>query len=167
MSFMGVILSLECRHCDYEFQAFAEVGMMYSYGYSQTVKQARNGELGEEIQRFFEEHPDGLIDASNVIGQCTQCGKHYSVPDLSMYVPKENVEPDPSDLWPMAFWNDGITCVEPGALREGRNYTLIGKYSHKCEACGGALEVFSDRRGPFNCPKCHRKIFAQDSGMWD
>ncbi len=87
---MGSGYSLKCRKCGYEFSANLGVGFMFPLAYQETMEAGKAGKLGKEVKRFLEEHPDGVMDCSSVILQCSECGALGCGPDLSMYVPGED-----------------------------------------------------------------------------
>lgn len=48
----------ECPDCDFKIFANYGAGFSYPQVYSDTIENIKNGELGEEIKAFFEEHGD-------------------------------------------------------------------------------------------------------------
>ena len=58
---MGRGTEYKCNKCGYGFITHSGVGMLFPAQYEQTVNKAKAGDLGEEIKRFFEEHPDDLV----------------------------------------------------------------------------------------------------------
>lgn len=131
--------------------------MMYPRIYEGTRIAALEGELGEEIQKFLQDNPDGEIDSSRVLGRCSSCGEFETVTDLTTYLPNENF-PDRKIKFP-ADWE----------LEE--YYKIFAKYPHKCKNCGGELEIFrgSDLRnnGMLKCPRCRESLTVKKWGHWD
>ena len=93
---MGTGFRYECQKCGFKFSQMNGTGFLFPSVYAKTVQRAKNGELGEEIQQFFEEHPDGAVNAENVTLCCNSCGILATKMDLTMYIPKKNWMPG----WP-------------------------------------------------------------------
>lgn len=179
---MGMCYELECEKCGYRFYASFGVGFMYPQVYQETKTAALNGELGEEIQKFLQENPDGAVNASRIFGKCTKCGNLETVPDLTMYLPNEkNPAPkkNPQERWSVAMPFYNADYVAPFDLQY--HYKVFAKYQHKCKRCGGDLETFnedvfkvSETNGKLNldspklkCPNCHAALNLIDLLRWD
>ena len=87
MVLVGRMYSFYCQKCKIRIEAKFGIGMMFPTVYRNTVLKAKNGEIGEEIQKFFTENPNGAIDVSYVFGVCSECGQYEKILDLTMYVP--------------------------------------------------------------------------------
>lgn len=167
---MGQGYKMVCPKCGYEFNASFGVGMMFPAVYDETIQEGKRGELGEELQKFLLEHPDGAINASYVVSMCKKCGWLENIMDLSMYLPKNGFKPNKAKVrWSVAYPGTGIEYVAPWDLSNKEHYELFAKYPHKCKRCGGDVEIFKEKeRNYFRCPHC--KIRLQDTGAilcWD
>lgn len=182
---MGCGYDLHCKRCNYNFAVSFGVGFMFPEVYEETVQQAKRGELGAELKKFFTEHPDGAIDVSYALGVCQKCGELYAVKDLSMYLPKDDFSPAKrQSRWSIAAPFTGVEYVSPMDLVE--HYELFAKYPHKCK-CGGEMKIFTedyfkkirysvDTDFPtliteirdFDCPRCHGKLVVGSGRiLWD
>ena len=158
---------------------------MFPEVYEETVQQAKLGELGAELKKFFDEHPDGAIDVSYALGLCKTCGELYTVKDLSMYLPKDDFSPAKRQShWSVAAPFTGAEYVSPTDLKE--HYELFAKYPHECK-CGGEMKIFNEddfqktrhsmetsfptfvtEIRDFDCPCCHGKLLVEGYTMlWD
>lgn len=170
---MGKFVELKCKFCKYEIQIGFGIGMAFPRVYEQTITAAKNGELGEEIQNFLSENPNGAIDVSRVLAVCKTCGACEKVYDLTMYLPKENIlqaEKNNPGRWSVAMPFYNSKYVMPSDLKE--NYKVFAAYPHKCKRCGGEVEILNEddvqKLRKIKCPKCHsiRKMKAE-FGHWD
>lgn len=164
---MGQGYSMVCPKCGYEFNASFGVGMMFPAVYDETVQEGKRGELGEELQKFLLEHPDGAINASYVVGACKKCGELENLMDLSMYLPKENSKPDkPKGRWSVSMPFDRAEYVSPMDLKA--HYELVAKYSHRCKHCGGDVKIFTEKTiGRIKCPHCKLRLEETGLILWD
>lgn len=162
---MGMGYELKCQKCDYTFYQSEGVGFLFPMVYAETVQQAKNGELGEEIQNFFKEHDDGAIDAGNVTLCCDKCGALKTDMDLTMFVPKDN---KPSQIehgrWTVGMPFEGAEYVCDSDLSEYYNEYM--KYPHKCDECGGSMHIVK-RGEPLKCPKCKKDLKVVGFINWD
>ena len=175
---MGSGCSLKCRKCGYEFSANLGVGFMFPLAYQETMEAGKAGKLGKEVKRFLEEHPDGVMDCSSVILQCSECGALGCGPDLSMYVPGEETPPLSSGNWSVSFPHEGVSCVAPWHLER---YKLFGLYDHRCKECKGKMKIIKEKefeqliRGAdadhsptkIPCPECREPLWLDEMLMWD
>ena len=139
---MGIGYIFNCQKCGYEFEAFLGIGMAFEEDHIETLEKAREGKLGKKVQKFFLEHPNADIDSSYVFAQCPKCGKHETVQNLSMYVPK------------------------------GEKYGLFIRYEHKCKDCGEPLEIIaakdiSEQTAKIKCPHCKSALVGFPGILWD
>lgn len=168
---MGMGYQIACTKCGYNFTVMFGVGMMFPRAYEKTVQQAKSGELGEEIQNFLLEHPDGAIDVSAVMGVCKNCGRLENITDLSMYLPKENFSPpETQGRWSVAAPFTETKYVSPWDLKT--HYELFAEYPHKCKHCGGELEIFTEKDAKhglsnLKCPLCHATLNMNANLLWD
>ena len=101
---MGHGSEMKCKKCGFMFRAFTGAGLDFPFVYDETVQKAKDGELGVEIQKFFDEHPDGAINADYVTLCCDECGELFTGQDLTMYVPKMKKPPAlKHGKWSVAF----------------------------------------------------------------
>ena len=182
---MGCGYNVHCEQCDYRSQVYFGVGLMLPKVYEETVQKAKLGELGAELKKFFEEHPDGAIDVSYALGLCKKCGAFYTVTDLSTYLPIDDFSPN-KGYCPRSVAESfhEAEYVLPRDLNE--HYELFAKYPHKCK-CGGEMKIFNEddfqktrhsmetsfptfvtEIRDFDCPRCHGKLLVEGYTMlWD
>ena len=155
---MGRIYSFYCKKCKYRLETSLGIGMMFPLVYKNIVEKSKNGELGEEIQKFFIDNPNGVVDVENVLGFCEECGEYETIKDLTMYVPKTNYEESAKDY---VFYRD---------LKE--HYKIFKEYRHKCKNCGSDLKIVlheeSDKhKRNIICPICKKYMIKKFFGYWD
>ena len=144
---MGQGGNYRCNKCGYELNAWTGVGFLYPMVCEENTEKAKKGELGEKLQKFFEEHPDGKLDCSKVLLRCEDCGAYDVVLALAMYIPKDGTKP-----------NDAIWDLD--------GYKKIGSYKHVCEACGGNMKKVK-KESELICPECGEQLELVDEVMWD
>lgn len=86
---MGRGFGLICRKCRYEFGIHLGVGFGFPQNYQNIMEAAKAGKLGREVRYFLRENPEGTLDCSQVLLQCTVCDSLERGIDLSMYIPKD------------------------------------------------------------------------------
>ena len=64
---MGQGYSLGCKRCGYKISANLGVGFAFPRVYEAVMKEAQGGKLGETVQSFLKEHPDGALDCDQVL----------------------------------------------------------------------------------------------------
>ena len=152
---MGSGCVYKCSACGYSFEASVGVGFLYPDTYQETMAAARRGELGEKVQQFLSEHPDGALDPSDQIACCLSCKRYETVQDLTMYFFPDGL-PEPPGRWSIAFPAEGENYVDPGTMQQqGKIYA---RYPHRCHSCGGKMKLlkrFSFQ--PLPCPNCRGK----------
>ncbi len=162
---MGSGYKMICPKCGFDFYSSTGVGMMFPRVYAETVRKAKNGELGKEIQAFFMEHPDGAINAESVSLCCEKCGHLTNGRDLTMYVPKAG---KPNKL----EHRSGSTAKPSDAERYKSRFELedyyveYKKYSHKCDKCGGSMRIMEEGE-EFVCPECKVPLERGLQIVWD
>ena len=175
---MGTGYLLKCRKCGYEFSANLGVGFMFPLASQETVEAGREGKLGKEVKKFLEGHPDGALDCSTVILQCSECGELESGPDLSMYVPGEDSPAPSSGNWTVAYPHEGSSYVTPWDLVK---YKLFALYDHRCRRCKGKMKIikeeefkklicgddFDNHPTKMICPKCREPLWLGEIMMLD
>ncbi len=151
---MGSGKVFKCKACGEEFSAMTGVGMIFPSIYEETVKDIRSGEYGEDWKKFFEEHPDGVVNCEKELLICEECGVPKCEMNLSLYLPKEGAK----DLPKHPFGDDF------------KKFNLYAKYQHKCDKCGGACNVVKSARiKRVTCPECGG-VMEEDLGgaiLWD
>ena len=157
---MGTCYRLSCGKCGYKFNAWLGSGMFS--GFNITIDNSKNffrdAKIDEDIQRFFDENPEGVIfGGSNYFGICVKCGNYQMVTSMTMYIPKEGCSLRAEDT--AIFFGDKIKSIQ--------------KYVHKCNKCGGELEIFSESdlhnsgENSWKCPKCNTPMMLKWTGLWD
>ena len=161
---MGKILYFECnKHKEHNHEFFIGIGMLFPEQYDKIIKQIKKGKYGKEIKKFLEENPDGAINCNTEIAQCPKCGKLKEVPNLSMYVPKDNNEK--ADKSYVMSWE----------LKE--KYKKVKEYKHVCPKCSSEMKIikieydeYGDivKIGKIKCPECDGSVeWNGDCGCWD
>ncbi len=152
---MGSGTVMRCPKCGFEFQRMEGVGMLYPIVYEETMKKAREGELGEILKDFFDKNPDGVLNVEQVALCCDQCGSLSLDKDLTMYIPKndrvQNSVEDKSYIFEEELEYD---------------YLEIMKYPHKCEKCGGNMHRIKDDE-ILKCPDCKVTMEEVTQILWD
>ena len=152
---MGNGKAFKCKACGERFNAMTGIGMLFPTVYKDTVKNIRSGKYGEDWKKFFEEHPNGVVNCEKELLICEECGVPKNEMNLSLYLPKEGAE----DLPKLPFGDD---------LDE--KYTLYMKYPHTCDKCGGACNIVNASKiKRVACPKCGGVMEEDMDGiiLWD
>jgi predicted nucleic acid-binding Zn ribbon protein len=137
---MAFGLVFRCNECGEKFNAMRGVGMLFTRVYKKTVVDIRCGEYGKDWKKFFEEHPDGVVNCEKELLICEECGVPKNEMNLSLYLPKEGEK----DLPKYLFGED---------LKE--KYALYDKYPHKCDRCGGGCNIVDvSKISRVTCPEC-------------
>ena len=151
---MGSGKVFKCNACGEEFSAKTGIGMLFPSIYEETVQDIRSGEYGEDWKKFFEEHPDGVVNCERELLICEECGVPKCEKNLSLYLPKKGAK----DLPKHPFGDDF------------KKFNLYSKYQHKCNKCGGACNVVkSTKIKRVTCPECGG-VMEEDLGgaiLWD
>ncbi|MBP5625084.1 MAG: hypothetical protein J6X36_09475 [Lachnospiraceae bacterium] len=162
---MGNGRKMKCNQCGFEYTRFEGAGFRFPTVYAETVEKAKCGELGEELKTFFEEHPDGAINAESVTLCCDECGDLAPFKDLTMYIPKEKERPDTEHgRWSVAMPYEGADYVTRSELSE--YYVKYKEYTHKCGKCGGKMHIVSSDEKLF-CPHCKVPMETASMMCWD
>ena len=162
---MGSGMEYECEKCGFVFRKMKGVGMMFPKVYVDTLKKAKDGEFGTEIQEFFKEYPDGAINAEIVTLCCDDCGHLTKDKDLTTYVLKKGAPEKTEHIrWSVAMEYKGANYVTKEDLKQ--NYKKYKKYTHKCEKCGGNMHKVK-KRETLICPRCKIPMTATGAVCWD
>lgn len=154
---MGYFIKCTNRRCRYSAELSEGFGFGFSDQYANALKAAKSGAVSEAHRRFFEEHPEGALNAEEHIYQCGKCGHLFSEPSYSLYLPKDGVSvsdaDDPASVLP---WELPL------------HYKLAKRYVHHCPNCGGRAKRVKDPilEVAEKCPRCGSKLRAE-SIMWD
>ena len=173
---MGLELECKCKKCGYTFRTLVGVGMLYPKTYAETVIKMKEGQFGPQGKEFFETFPEGAISCEEIVVQCNDCGKLMSVPDLSLYVPKDEIDCTKIERnipWSSGFSGLGYEYVSLSELDE--HYQLFERYRHRCSKCKGYASAVLGFTGCMNenidrhvkCPECGLSIEIVIVGMWD
>lgn len=162
---MGYGVRYTCPKCGFGFASSIGIGFLFPTVYQETLAKAKGGELGPEIKEFFEEHPDGAINAESVTLCCDECGNLVNGKDLGMYVPtKEMPVSNENSCWSVAAPQRGISCVAKWDLDE--YYEKYADYPHICEKCKGHMHIVKESE-TLICPKCKVHLEEIDAIKWD
>ncbi len=163
---MGTGYSYECHKCGYKFNQMNGIGFLFPVVYAETVQQAKDGELGTQIQKFFEEHPDGAVNAENVTLCCNSCGTLVTGQDLTMYIPKKDCySKGENTKWSVGVPLEGSKCFTADELID--YFEEYAKYPHKCKKCNGQMRVLREDE-ELVCPECKSPLSpTADIIMWD
>ena len=162
---MGSGSIYECHKCGFKFDQMNGVGFLFLAIYAKTVQRAKDGELGAQIQKFFEEHPEGAVNVENVTLCCNSCGALTTAEDLTMYIPKKDF---PSKVKTMR-WTVGIPFVGCEYVMAGEladYYEEYAKYPHKCCKCSAEMHVVKDDEALY-CPECKTPLISKGIIRWD
>ena len=65
-------------------------------------------------------------------------------------------------------WTVGDLDKESEYVFEFDKYDLVGRYDHKCSACGGKMHILQDQEPEkLTCPQCGGEMIAGLAIMWD
>ena len=170
---MGTGYTLRCKKCGYRISGNLGVGFFFPKAYQETMMAAREGKLGERIQRFLEEHPDGALKAETVFLQCEECGKLTCGMDLSMYIRNPEMPRKEHGRWSVAMPFEEEDYVSPMEL-EDEGTDQFYDYGNLCEKCGKPMKPITDNdlmknreRTEIACPKCKEWLWIDKMLMWD
>ncbi len=169
---MGTEFRLSCRRCGYQLEGELGVGFRFPAAYRKIMESARAGKLGEDLQFFLEEHPDGVLNCNTVLLTCRECGCLKTGPDLSMYLPKNGEVPPVEARWPVPFRYDDVSCrLTQQTLEE--EYLPAGQYRYECHRCHETMKTireetlnrlfekygFQDPAPELPCPECWKPLY--------
>ena len=162
---MGSGCTKTCPKCGFEFYSSTGVGFMFPKVYAETIKKAKDGELGTVLQNFFKDHVDGALDVEYVNLCCEKCGQLDVGMDLTMYIHKrKKPEKIEHGRWSVAAPFEGAEYVSWSDLE--RYYDEYAKYPHKCVKCGGNMKILKDD-AEMLCPECKVPLETTNFIMWD
>ena len=178
---MGTGFRFRCDGCGWKSGANLGVGFFFPKAYKQTMEAARAGKLGERIRQFLIDHPDGALNAEEVLLLCDGCGELGCGQDLSMYVRNPDVPRRLQDPWSVAASYEDADYVSPVELKRENTYEYYGP-GHLCRKCGKPMRSVSEEdlteqmhgdsdhagRTEIPCPKCGELLrFDGPVIMWD
>ena len=150
---MGQGYLLKCNKCDYREEVFLGVGYMFPEEYAELVRDIRKGCYGRDWQAFFEEHRGAVVNAETELYVCPQCGHLETEHNLSIYLNKQEKEPE-NGYW--MRWADED------------DYEFVRSYVHSCPDCGKRMEVVQDiEKADLRCPDCGDRLEVSGQIMWD
>ena len=162
---MGKGYTKTCKKCGYSFTCYEGVGFLFPKVYAETVEKAKAGKLGKVMKSFFEEHPDGAINAENVALCCDNCGNIKRGKDPTMYIPKGKVPKRPKNQrWCVAFPNPPQDYVMSSEL--DKYYEKYADYRHRCGKCKCKMHVVKDEE-TLLCPNCRKPFEISEVLRWD
>lgn len=166
---MGVTYRVHCQQCGHHRFISLGAGFAYPRVYADTLKAAKRGDFGEDIKAFFDEHPDGVIDASSMIAQCENCGDYHTAPSLKMYIPDEMKMPKQRSAapWSVATSFHGVDYVTRRDLEI--HFRLYKEHTHTCKNCGGKMNLIDEEDiEKLKCPNCKDMFLVAEVYMcWD
>ncbi len=139
----------KCKNCGELYTFWDGVGFLYPSVFSEVRTAAVQGEYGKEIQALITEKPDIVVDASNKIYFCTECGYWNVEKSLDCYLPKGVIyKVEHSIPWSVISSADGsskenhghISVIPPWVLKKG--YEIIKMYPHICSQCGKKMRRY-------------------------
>ncbi len=152
---MGSGAVMRCPKCGFEFHRTEGIGFLFPRVYEETIKKAKDGELGDVLRDFFEKNPAGALNAENITLCCDQCGALSGDMDLTMYTPKDKAKSN----------RETERRYVTGYELE-RDYSEVMKYPHKCKKCGGDMHrvTYGER---LKCPECKVEMEETVLMCWD
>ena len=167
---MGIEYNYECKKCNYHKFIHLGIGFLFPKVYNDIVDEAKNGKYGKEIQAFLNMFSEGRIDAEDVLIVCQECGNIEVVPDLSMYIPKNEIPKKDDKLpWSVEFPFIGLSYLTHNDLIN--DYDLFERYDHKCSKCQGKTEIIArdsiKQKNTLKCPYCKSVLSLTGIGMCD
>ena len=167
---MSTRFRLYCRRCTYK--RVADLGPVFTFPvvYRKILETAESGKLGEDLQRFVAEHPEGVLNCETVLVTCRKCFRLQTAPDLSMFLPKRPDVRPPAGIRPVSFRYDKIPPAEP-IPRE--DYALFQRYEYTCRKCKEKMRTIHEQtlrkafakyglRDPVPsliCPECEKPLY--------
>ena len=135
------------------------VGLHFPDVYKETTRDAKAGKFGDDVRDALNENEGAVIDASNRMYRCANCGDVECMQCLNVYKPK-NADAD-SDT--VALENEyEIPSEHP------EQYELVKEFTHYCPDC---QRVMDDMTGinitDMKCPHCGQNYQVDDSILWD
>ncbi len=165
---MGNGYRFHCEKCNVDFDAIEGVGMMFPMLYEETIQKGKAGQLGEDIQHFLAENPDGALDVSYAPYFCKKCGTLESKLILTMYLPKnkEYKNDENQGRWSEAFSGEGINYDAPWDLKELYKFHKI--HLHYCSQCGSRTKRLTEQEltAGIRCPSCG-ELMRKSLILWD
>lgn len=152
---MGKGLLIKCKHCGYEREFYLGAGMMYPTTYKDLVKDIKKGKYGKELKEYFHTHKGAVVDAETVLYRCPECNKLEESYNLSLYVHKDDKEPE-----------NGYWC----SWCDKEDYVFVKAYVHKCPKCGKRMKMTKENElNDLKCPKCGKPIGPSEDHfiLWD
>ncbi len=137
---MGSMVKISCKNCGYDIEAFFGEGMFSS------MKNRNNQD------KYIEDAKKGEYgeDIQKIVNE-----------NKDVYIAKAPVVAICSKCGAVEQTSDFMVYVN-------HHYAEHGKHFKKCEKCGGDAEIFDECSiHDAVCPKCHEKIDAGFSGLWD
>lgn len=150
---MGRVYLVKCDHCGYQQQFNLGVGMAFPYTYDKIVKTIKNGEYGDEFKEFFDNHKGAVVDVQTELYRCSECNRLDQDYNLSLYVHKEDKEPE-YGIW--YSWSDK------------EDYIFVKSFSHICSECGKRMHIVRESElHKLICPECGESLAVRNDIMWD
>lgn len=151
---MGSGVTFRCHRCRYFFEYFEGIGMHFPEIEKEMTEAVMAGEMGEELQSFLQDHPEGCLDYGKSLYACPDCGTLCNEPSLDMYTTDESVQnPAPPDENKL-----------PMSIPE--NYVLFRKYEHRCPECNRIMNRIT-MKDSLPCPRCREIMDNTEWFLWD
>lgn len=166
---MGHGIALKCK-CNTHYIHLG-VGMMYPQVFFESLQDARNGKLGEDIQKATEGKQYLAIDAESKFYYCTECGYWEVNGANDLYEPKN------TEAYKLVRFGEK-TIEEWGEIpyafgNDFKDYNLLFKYKHTCPKCGTEMKnpktIGKRVLSKIRCQECGGKMEEDGLGMimWD
>ena len=167
---MGRGYEVRCRTCSFHGNYYLGVGFSFPMLYESAMDDIKSGEYGEDLRRWYEEHPEAAVDPTIVLLQCPRCGILETERNMSMYLPLPDYDHEQRERvpWSSAVPGKEEDYVSPFELRE--HYTLCRPYRHTCRKCGAEAETVSEDQileASLICPQCGGKAELAGRMLWD
>lgn len=146
---MGGGFFLECKKCGYSARIFTGYGMLFVHEYEKVVKEIKQGKHGKELQEFFKNNKNAVVNNDVDLYQCRSCKKLHTQHNMDAYLFESKYET------PVGWM---LKSIKPEIRAE-----------HICPDCGGKMRrrnpLTIERnilQGKFKCPCCG-EIMSPDS----
>ncbi|MBQ9948397.1 MAG: hypothetical protein IJO91_08415 [Oscillospiraceae bacterium] len=176
---MGFGYCMRCPQCEKAIDLHFGTGTLYPHTYTETLKKACTGKLGETYKQFFKQHPhpDGAISIDHIVLVCKKCGNIDNRPSHSIFIKLSN-RPNRQkrqSLYSLLSGEPDPEYISHKELTE--DYKLYSTFPHKCSKCSADMSTIStedflnaDFTQPchlLKCPDCKIELEYKEFINWD